>query len=176
MGYRRKILSVVGARPNFMKVAPIIVELRRRGEQFDHVLAHTGQHYDAAMSESFFEELGVDEPDHRLDVGSGTHAGQTAAVMERLEPVLLAEGPDVVLVPGDVNSTLVAALAAVKLGLPVAHVEAGPRSFDRTMSEEINRVGPTQCQKHCSHTRPRRACTCSPRVERSATSTRSETR
>jgi UDP-N-acetylglucosamine 2-epimerase (non-hydrolysing) len=140
MGDRRKILSVVGTRPNFMKVAPIVAELERRGEQFEHVLVHTGQHYDAAMSEIFFEELGVGEPDYRLDVGSGTHAGQTASVMERLEPVLLAERPDVVLVPGDVNSTLAAALVAVKLGLPVAHVEAGLRSFDRTMPEEINRV------------------------------------
>jgi UDP-N-acetylglucosamine 2-epimerase (non-hydrolysing) len=140
MGDRRKILAVVGTRPNFMKVAPIIAELERREEQFEHVLVHTGQHYDAAMSEIFFEELSVGEPDHRLDVGSGTHAGQTAAVMERLEPVLLAERPDVVLVPGDVNSTLAAALVAVKLGLPVAHVEAGLRSFDRTMPEEINRV------------------------------------
>jgi UDP-N-acetylglucosamine 2-epimerase (non-hydrolysing) len=140
MGDRRKILSVVGTRPNFMKVAPIISALKRRGEEFEHVLVHTGQHYDASMSEIFFQELGVGEPEYRLDVGSGTHAGQTAAVMERLEPVLIAEQPDVVLVPGDVNSTLAASLVAVKLGLPVAHVEAGLRSFDRTMPEEINRV------------------------------------
>jgi UDP-N-acetylglucosamine 2-epimerase (non-hydrolysing) len=140
MGERRKILSVVGTRPNFMKVAPIVAALKRRAEEFEHVLVHTGQHYDAAMSEIFFEELGVGEPEHRLEVGSGTHARQTAAVMERLEPVLLAERPDVVLVPGDVNSTLAASLVAVKLGLSVAHVEAGLRSFDRTMPEEINRV------------------------------------
>ena len=104
------------------------------------MLVHTGQHYDAAMSEIFFEELGVGEPDHRLEVGSGTHAQQTARVMQRLEAVLIAEDPDVVLVPGDVNSTLAASLVAVKLGLPVAHVEAGLRSFDRTMPEEVNRI------------------------------------
>ncbi|MGD0452355.1 MAG: UDP-N-acetylglucosamine 2-epimerase (non-hydrolyzing) [Solirubrobacteraceae bacterium] len=140
MGDKRKILSVVGTRPNFMKVAPIVSALERRGEEFEHVLVHTGQHYDAGMSEIFLDELGVGEPEHRLNVGSGTHARQTAAVMERLEPVLLAERPDVVLVPGDVNSTLAASLVAVKLGLAVAHVEAGLRSFDRTMPEEINRV------------------------------------
>jgi UDP-N-acetylglucosamine 2-epimerase (non-hydrolysing) len=140
MSKRRKILSVVGARPNFMKVAPIAGALQRRGDEFEHVLVHTGQHYDAAMSEIFLQELGVGEPDHRLGVGSGTHAQQTAGVMERLEPVLLAERPDVVLVSGDVNSTLAASLVAVKLRLPVAHVEAGLRSFDRTMPEEVNRV------------------------------------
>jgi UDP-N-acetylglucosamine 2-epimerase (non-hydrolysing) len=140
MGDRWKILSVVGTRPNFMKVAPIAGELGRREEEFEHVLVHTGQHYDTDMSETFLDELGVGEPEHRLGVGSGTHAQQTAKVMERLEPVLLAECPDVVLVPGDVNSTLAASLAAVKLRLPVAHVEAGLRSFDRTMPEEVNRV------------------------------------
>ncbi|HTB71013.1 MAG TPA: UDP-N-acetylglucosamine 2-epimerase (non-hydrolyzing) [Solirubrobacteraceae bacterium] len=140
MSARWKILSVVGTRPNFMKVAPIISALAQRDEQCEHVLVHTGQHYDRAMSEIFLAELGVGEPDHRLGVGSGTHAQQTAAVMERIEAVLLAERPDLVLVPGDVNSTLAAALVAVKLGLPVGHVEAGLRSFDRTMPEEINRV------------------------------------
>jgi UDP-N-acetylglucosamine 2-epimerase (non-hydrolysing) len=140
MGTRRKILSVVGTRPNFMKVAPIVGALQRRADEFEHVLVHTGQHHHATMSEIFLQELGVGEPDHRLGVGSGTHAQQTARVIERLEPVLLAERPDVVLVPGDVNSTLAAALVAVKLGQPVAHVEAGLRSFDRTMPEEVNRV------------------------------------
>jgi UDP-N-acetylglucosamine 2-epimerase (non-hydrolysing) len=140
MGTRRKILSVVGTRPNFMKVAPIAAALERRSEEFEHVLVHTGQHYDVAMSEVFFEELGVGEPAHRLEVGSGTHAQQTARVMERLEPILLQEQPDVVLVPGDVNSTLAASLVAVKLGLRVGHVEAGLRSFDRTMPEETNRI------------------------------------
>jgi UDP-N-acetylglucosamine 2-epimerase (non-hydrolysing) len=140
MGVRRKILSVVGTRPNFMKVAPIIGALERRGEEFEHILVHTGQHYDATMSEIFFEELGVGEPNYRLEVGSGTHAQQTATVMQRLEPVIVAERPDVVLVPGDVNSTLAAALVAVKLGVQIAHVEAGLRSFDRTMPEEVNRI------------------------------------
>jgi UDP-N-acetylglucosamine 2-epimerase (non-hydrolysing) len=140
MGVRRKILSVVGTRPNFMKVAPIVGALERRGDEFEHILVHTGQHYDKTMSEIFFEELGVGEPNYRLEVGSGTHAQQTATVMQRLEPVIVAERPDVVLVPGDVNSTLAAALVAVKLGVQIAHVEAGLRSFDRTMPEEINRV------------------------------------
>ena len=140
MNERQKILSVVGTRPNFMKVAPIVRALESRKDEFEHVLVHTGQHYDLEMSEIFFDELGVGEPDHRLDVGSGTHARQTARVMERLEPVLLAERPDVVLVAGDVNSTLAAALVAVKLGIVVAHIEAGLRSFDRTMPEEINRI------------------------------------
>jgi UDP-N-acetylglucosamine 2-epimerase (non-hydrolysing) len=123
-----------------MKIAPIAAELARRGDEFDHVLVHTGQHYDREMSEIFLEELGVGEPDHSLGVGSGSHAQQTAAVMERLEPVLLDEEPDIVLVPGDVNSTLAAALTAAKLLVPIGHVEAGLRSFDRTMPEEINRI------------------------------------
>jgi UDP-N-acetylglucosamine 2-epimerase (non-hydrolysing) len=136
----RKILSVVGTRPNFMKTAPIVAALDRRPDEFAHVLVHTGQHYDDAMSRIFFEELGVGEPDHMLGVGSGSHAQQAARVMERLEPVLLEHEPDVVLVPGDVNSTLAAALVASKLLMTVGHVEAGLRSFDRTMPEEINRV------------------------------------
>ena len=135
-----KIVSVVGTRPNFMKTAPVQAALAARPDDFETVLVHTGQHYDAAMSDIFFEELGIGPPDHMLDVGSGTHPQQTARVMERLEPVLEAERPDLVLVPGDVNSTLAAALVAVKLDIPVGHVEAGLRSFDRTMPEEINRV------------------------------------
>ncbi len=123
-----------------MKIAPIAAELQRRGDEFEHVLVHTGQHYDREMSEIFLEELGVGEPDYSLGVGSGSHAQQTAAVMERLEPVLLEADPDVVLVPGDVNSTMAAALTASKLLLPIGHVEAGLRSFDRTMPEEINRI------------------------------------
>ena len=122
-----------------MKIAPVVAELGRRPE-FGHVLVHTGQHYDEQMSRVFLDELGVGEPDHMLGVGSGSHAGQTARVMERLEAVLDRERPDVVLVPGDVNSTLAAALTASKLSIPVGHVEAGLRSFDRTMPEEINRV------------------------------------
>jgi UDP-N-acetylglucosamine 2-epimerase (non-hydrolysing) len=140
MTMRRRILSVVGTRPNMMKIAPIAAELALRGDEFEHVLVHTGQHYDREMSEIFLEELGVGEPDYLLSVGSGSHAQQTAAVMERLEPVLLEAEPDVVLVPGDVNSTLAAALTAAKLLLPIGHVEAGLRSFDRTMPEEINRI------------------------------------
>jgi UDP-N-acetylglucosamine 2-epimerase (non-hydrolysing) len=123
-----------------MKIAPIAAELGRRPDEFEHLLVHTGQHYDREMSEIFLEELGVGEPDYSLGVGSGSHAQQTAAVMERLEPVLLEAEPDIVLVPGDVNSTLAAALTAAKLLVPVGHVEAGLRSFDRTMPEEINRI------------------------------------
>jgi UDP-N-acetylglucosamine 2-epimerase (non-hydrolysing) len=123
-----------------MKVAPIVAELDRREEGFTSVLVHTGQHYDDAMSKIFLDELGVAAPDYMLGVGSGSHAQQTARVMERLEPVLLDVAPDVVIVPGDVNSTLAASLTACKLGFPVAHVEAGLRSFDRSMPEEINRM------------------------------------
>jgi UDP-N-acetylglucosamine 2-epimerase (non-hydrolysing) len=140
MARRRKVLSVVGTRPNMMKIAPIAAELGRRGDEFEHVLVHTGQHYDREMSEIFLQELGVGEPDYSLGVGSGSHAQQTAAVMERLEPVLLEAEPDIVLVPGDVNSTAAAALTASKLLVPIGHVEAGLRSFDRTMPEEINRI------------------------------------
>src|SRR5256714_3497356 len=135
-----KVLAVVGARPNFVKTAPVISELARRRPEWAHVLVHTGQHYDAMMSEVFLDEVGVGEPDHRLGVGSASHADQTARVLERLEPVLLEERPDLVIVPGDVNSTLAAALTAAKLGIPLAHLESGLRSFDRTMPEEINRI------------------------------------
>jgi UDP-N-acetylglucosamine 2-epimerase (non-hydrolysing) len=123
-----------------MKTAPVIAELKRRADRFESLLVHTGQHYDHAMSAVFFEQLEVDAPDIRLGVGSGTHAVQTARLMERLEPALLELAPDVVLVPGDVNSTMAATLVASKLGFPIAHLEAGLRSFDRAMPEEINRV------------------------------------
>jgi UDP-N-acetylglucosamine 2-epimerase (non-hydrolysing) len=135
----RIILTVVGARPNFMKAAPVHRELSERGG-FDSVLVHTGQHYDPWMSDVFFRDLGIPEPAFSLGVGSGTHAEQTAGVMTTLEPVLREVGPDVVVVVGDVNSTLAGALTAAKLGILVAHVEAGLRSFDRTMPEEINRI------------------------------------
>jgi UDP-N-acetylglucosamine 2-epimerase (non-hydrolysing) len=135
-----RIAYVVGARPNFVKMAPVISELRRRMPDGLHALIHTGQHYDRPMSDIFLEELGVPAPDHMLGVGSASHAVQTARVMERIEPVLEAERPDLVIVPGDVNSTLAATLVAVKLGIPVAHLESGLRSFDRTMPEEINRI------------------------------------
>jgi UDP-N-acetylglucosamine 2-epimerase (non-hydrolysing) len=123
-----------------MKTAPVIAALQRRPEEFKPVLVHTGQHYDEGMSHIFLSELGVGEPDYLLEVGSGSHALQTARVMERLEPVLIDVAPDLVLVPGDVNSTLAASIVASKLGIPVAHIEAGLRSFDRTMPEEINRL------------------------------------
>ncbi len=135
-----RIAYVIGTRPNFVKTAPVISSLRSRLPQAEHVLVHTGQHYDRAMSEIFFEELGVPAPDHTLEVGSGSHAVQTARVMERLEPILTAAPPDLLLVPGDVNSTLAAVLTAAKLQVPLAHIESGLRSFDRTMPEEINRI------------------------------------
>ena len=135
-----RILYVVGTRPNFVKTAPVMAALRKRMPDAGHVLVHTGQHYDRQMSAVFLEELGVPEPDHMLEVGSGTHAAMTAKVMERLEPVLESERPDLVMVPGDVNSTLAAALTAVKMGIPVAHIESGLRSFDPTMPEEVNRI------------------------------------
>lgn len=140
MSAPQTVVSVIGTRPNFMKMAPVIRLLADQPEDFRQVVVHTGQHYDRAMSEVFLEQLGVGAPDHRLGVGSGSHAVQTARVMERLEPLLLELAPDLVLVPGDVNSTLAAALTAAKLDIPVGHVEAGLRSFDRTMPEELNRV------------------------------------
>ena len=133
------ILHVVGARPNFMKLAPVYAALQERAGNRQTVV-HTGQHYDADMSEVFFRELGLPTPDINLEVGFGGHAQQTAAIMVRFEPVLLEAKPDVVLVYGDVNSTVAAALVAAKLLMPIAHVEAGLRSFDRTMPEEINRL------------------------------------
>jgi UDP-N-acetylglucosamine 2-epimerase (non-hydrolysing) len=135
-----KVLNVVGARPNFMKVAPIVAAMKKRPDTFLPLVVHTGQHYDSAMSDSFFRDLDLPQPDTHLGVGSGSHAAQTAAVMERFEPVVLREKPDWVLVVGDVNSTIACALVCVKLGVKVAHVEAGLRSRDRTMPEEINRL------------------------------------
>jgi UDP-N-acetylglucosamine 2-epimerase (non-hydrolysing) len=134
------LLHVVGTRPNLVKMAPVIAALRERFPDWPSTIIHTGQHYDREMSEIFFAELGLPEPDHALGVGSGSHAEQTARVLDRLEPVLVAERPDLVLVPGDVNSTLAAALTAAKLEIPVAHVESGLRSFDHMMPEELNRV------------------------------------
>lgn len=133
-----RILLVAGARPNFMKVAPILAELDRRG--VDSVLVHTGQHYDPAMSDVFFEELGIRPPDHHLEVGSASHAVQTARIMEAFEPVVLEEAPDWVVVVGDVNSTVACSLVAAKLQIAVAHVEAGLRSRDWSMPEEVNRL------------------------------------
>ncbi|MCS7466772.1 UDP-N-acetylglucosamine 2-epimerase (non-hydrolyzing) [Stieleria sp. ICT_E10.1] len=138
------LACVVGARPNFMKMAPLLREIDKHPD-LEATLIHTGQHYDAALSDIFFEQLDIRRPDVSLDVGSGTQAIQTARILERIEPVLQSGGPsgkpfDRLVVVGDVNSTMAAAIAAAKLGIPVAHVEAGLRSFDRSMPEEINRI------------------------------------
>jgi UDP-N-acetylglucosamine 2-epimerase (non-hydrolysing) len=133
-----KVINIVGARPNFMKINPLVREMRK--QKVNQLLVHTGQHYDQAMSESFFQELGIPEPDINLEVGSGSHAVQTAEIMKRFEQVCLKEKPDLVLVVGDVNSTAACSLVATKLGIAVAHVEAGLRSGDRAMPEEINRL------------------------------------
>ena len=138
LGTDGPVILVAGARPNFMKIGPLQAELDRRG--IASVLVHTGQHYDPAMSDVFFDELGIRAPDHHLEVGSGSHATQTAKVMEAFEPVVLSEKPSWVVVPGDVNSTLACSLVASKLGVKVAHLEAGLRSHDWAMPEEINRV------------------------------------
>jgi len=134
-----KIICVCGARPNFMKIAPIMRAFKANGN-FQTLLVHTGQHYDQNMSRLFFDDLGIPAPDVNLEVGSGSHTVQTARIMERFEPVVLDFKPDFVLVVGDVNSTIACGLVAVKLGVKLIHVEAGLRSFDRTMPEEVNRV------------------------------------
>ena len=139
-GVMLNILLIVGARPNFMKAAPICAEMRRRPEEFSVKIVHTGQHYDAAMSDAFFADLGLPEPDFHLGVGSASHTGQTARIMLAFEPIVESERPDWVLVVGDVNSTMACALVCAKMGVKVAHVEAGLRSGDRTMPEEINRI------------------------------------
>jgi UDP-N-acetylglucosamine 2-epimerase (non-hydrolysing) len=136
----KKILSVVGARPNFMKVAPLHRAFQKYNNLIQHVIVHTGQHYDQAMSKVFFEDLELPSPDVYLGVGSGSHAQQTAKVMVEFEKVRDEQKPDLVIVVGDVNSTLACSLVAAKAGVKVAHVEAGLRSFDRTMPEEINRL------------------------------------
>jgi len=133
-----RILNVVGARPNFMKMAPLVHCLRQRG--IEHKLVHTGQHYDANMSKVFFDDLGLPAPEIYLGVGSGSHAEQTARIMVEFEKICEADRPDLVVVVGDVNSTLACSVVSAKLTIPVAHVEAGLRSFDPTMPEEINRI------------------------------------
>jgi UDP-N-acetylglucosamine 2-epimerase (non-hydrolysing) len=143
-----RIVYVVGTRPNFVKTAPVIGAMRERLPEGRHAIVHTGQHYDRLMSEVFLEQLGVPAPDHMLEVGSASHAVQTARTMERLEPVLIEERPDLVIVPGDVNSTLAATLTAVKLGIPLAHVESGLRSFDMAMPEEANRIVADRFAEH----------------------------
>jgi len=132
-----RIVHMVGARPNFMKAAPV---MRALADQTQQILVHSGQHYDFNMSDVFFQELGIPAPDFNLQVGSGSHAQQTAEIMKLFEPVALEQRPDLVLVYGDVNSTLAAALVCAKLLVPIGHVEAGLRSFDRTMPEEVNRI------------------------------------
>ena len=139
LGSPSKVDCIVGTRPNFVKIAPILRALRTR-DGLAPRLIHTGQHYDVAMNSTFFDELAIPAPDINLEVGSGTNTQQTARIMMALEPVFLAERPDLVLVVGDVNSTMAAALVAAKLNIRIAHVEAGLRSFDRTMPEEINRL------------------------------------
>jgi UDP-N-acetylglucosamine 2-epimerase (non-hydrolysing) len=134
-----KILNIVGARPNLVKIAPLLKAMRSN-DRIKPVLVHTGQHYDEKLSKIFFEQMGIRMPDINLNVGSGSQAFQTAEILKGIEPVLLEQNPDVLLVVGDVNSTMATALAAAKFGIPIAHVEAGLRSFDRSMPEEINRV------------------------------------
>lgn len=135
-----KVMHIVGARPNFMKIAPIISEMSGRQGAFNQCLVHTGQHYDKRMSGVFFDDLGIPAPDYNLEVGSGTQAWQVAQVMLHFESIVLERRPDWVVVVGDVNSTLACALVSAKLDIKVAHIEAGLRSFDRTMPEEINRI------------------------------------
>ena len=134
-----RIMNIVGARPNLPKIAPLMREMKRHAD-VEPLLVHTGQHYDDKLNDIFFRQMGIPAPDVNLEVGSGSHAAQTAEILKRIEPVLLDRRPDLVLVVGDVNSTIAVSLAAVKLGMRVAHVEAGLRSFDRSMPEEINRI------------------------------------
>ena len=136
----KKIISVVGARPNFIKIAPIHRSFQKYKSDINHLICHTGQHFDEKMSKVFFDELQMPKPDFYLGLGGGSHALQTSRIMVEFEKILLDEKPDLVIVPGDVNSTIAASLVSSKLHIPVAHVEAGLRSFDKKMPEEVNRV------------------------------------
>jgi UDP-N-acetylglucosamine 2-epimerase (non-hydrolysing) len=136
----RKIISIVGARPNFIKIAPIHKAFVKHTRIIKHLICHTGQHFDEKMSKVFFDELDMPKPDFYLGIGGGSHAEQTAKIMLGFEKVLIQEKPDLIIVTGDVNSTMACSLVASKLAVPIAHVEAGLRSFDRTMPEEINRI------------------------------------
>ena len=150
----KTILSVVGARPNFMKVAPVHRAFEPYNERVRHAIVHTGQHYSAAMSDAFFADLQMPEPVEFLQASSGTHAEQTAKIMVRFEKVCLERKPDMVLVAGDVNSTIACALTAAKCGIPVGHIEAGLRSFDRSMPEEVNRVATDSISTYAFVTEP----------------------
>jgi UDP-N-acetylglucosamine 2-epimerase (non-hydrolysing) len=140
MAKKLKLMCIVGARPNFMKIAPVMDEITRRSEKIEAILVHTGQHYDELMSDAFFADLEIPRPDVNLSVGSGSHAEQTAKIMLAFEPVVLEHKPDWVIVVGDVNSTMACTLVCSKLGIKVAHIEAGLRSYDRNMPEEVNRL------------------------------------
>ncbi len=146
---KKKIISVVGARPNFMKVAPIHRAFLKYADSVEHLIVHTGQHYDAKMSDVFFQDLEMPQPNFFLGIGSGSHAEQTARVIIEFEKVLLQTKPDLVIVVGDVNSTIACSLTAVKMGIKVAHIEGGLRSFDRTMPEEINRIATDSICDYC---------------------------
>ncbi len=136
----KKIISLVGARPNFIKIAPLHKAFQEVNSEFQHQICHTGQHFDKNMSKIFFDELGLPRPDFYLGVSGESHTSQTAKIMLKLEEVLVDEKPDLLIVPGDVNSTMAGSLVAAKMGIPLAHIESGLRSFDRTMPEEINRM------------------------------------
>ena len=136
----KKVITVAGARPNFIKIAPLHRAFLKKPDRFEHKICHTGQHFDQNMSKIFFEELEIPEPDFNLGVGSGSHADQTARIMIEFEKIMIREKPDLILVPGDVNSTLACSVVASKMGISIGHVEAGLRSFDRAMPEEINRI------------------------------------
>jgi len=146
---KKKIISVVGARPNFMKIAPIDRAFKLHDSLIDHYIVHTGQHYDEKMSDAFFKDLEMPEPKYFLGVGSGSHAVQTAKIMIEFEKILINEKPDLVIVAGDVNSTLACSITAVKLHIPVAHIEGGLRSGDREMPEEINRIVTDSISNYC---------------------------